>query len=351
MALLAALALTACTVRRTPLGLGPPFLRVEALTRIFDLPATSPPAWAPDGRRLAVGAEDGVWIAAAHRRDAYRLAGLRHATQIAWAPDGRRLVALAGGVLYGLALDGAPPRPLVPAAGVRLFAWDPAGGRIAYVAGRGGREELRVWEPAGPGALVPIAGAAEVRALDWPADGRGLFVALGLRGDRGAARLLRIDLAAPGGAGPPVPVPGDGGTVSGVTLPWFGAGWALAPDGRFLAYVGVGPGPDRARVVVARPDGTGRRSLTPAGVYSGLAWSPSGTLLAFASTTGDGEVRLLIADAATGERLEVADYRPEIPSPGGVLAVRWAPDGLALAFGTDTGETAGPVWVARLSRL
>ncbi len=366
VAVLAALALAACTVRRIPVGLGPPFLRVEALTRVSDLPATSPPAWAPDSRRLAFGAEDGVWIAAADRRAARPLAALRPATLVAWAPDGRRLAALAGGVLYALALDGAPPQPLVPAGGVRLFAWDPAGGRIAYVAGRGGRQELRVWEPPGhhapghavPGALVPIAGAAEVRALDWLPGGRGLFVALGPRGDPRATRLLRIDLAAPGrtdarpgGAGSPAPIPGEGSMGQPVT--WFGSGtgWALAPGGRFLAYVGGGPGPGRARVVVARPDGTGRRGLTPAGAYSGLAWSPSGTLLAFASAAGDGEVRLLIADVTTGERLEVADYRPEIASPGGVLAVRWAPDGLALAFGTDTGETAGPVWVARLSRL
>jgi len=278
------------------------------------------------------------------REGGRRLAALPHVVRVAWAYDGRSLAALAGGVLYTLSLDGSPPQPVARDERVGFFEWDPSGRRIAYLASPDAHSYLRLWSADGgaaPSTLRSIADALEVRGLDWLANGQGIFLALGPRGALRADRFLRI------------PVPGSRAVSFAAPLREGGRSPVLAPSGRLLAFIG---GSDeelqsgRGRVSVMRIDGTGRRFLMPAGIYSGLSWSPSGNLLAFAEGGGD-RMRLWIADVTTGEHLQVTDYRPEIPSHSESLAVTWAPDGLRLAFGTDTGETAGPIWMVRLARL
>ncbi len=352
--LVAALAVSACAVRRVPAAVGPSFLRVQGLERISDLLAVSPAAWSPDGRRLAFGTEDAVWVvqAAPGRDRERRLAALAHVTRAAWSPDGRSLAVLAGGTLYTLDVDalgpdGARPRPVTHDEAVRFFAWDPARHRVAYVASGAAHEDLRVWTAgsvreaaASSRTLSAIPTALDGRRLDWLPDGQGLLLALGPRGDARSDRMLRTALTSPRPTSTvialrePVPSPVPG------------------PRGDLLAFVSgspTGARPAAGRVTVMRLDGTGRRALTDAGAYSGLSWSPSGTLLAFAEEGGD-LIRLWIVDVTSGERLRVADYRPEGASHG-ALAIEWGPDGLRLAFGTDTGEAAGPVWVAQLTWL
>jgi dipeptidyl aminopeptidase/acylaminoacyl peptidase len=348
VALVAAFALIGCAIYRTPAGVGPPFLRVAGLARVSDLPALSPPAWAPDGRRLAFSTEDAVWAVRLDRPGKRRLAALPRVTAVAWAPDGRMLGALAGGTVYAVATVGAPPRPLIGDGGAELFAWAPRGDRIACVVAGGQRQEVllatpsrgRRWSGAIPRVLWSADATAEIRALVWRRDGLALAVALGPRESGRATRLATIPVAATREGPRTLPLRGPARDV------------AVAPDGRMLAYVAVSAGAqsDEQHVIAIRSDGAGRRVVASGYALSGLAWAPSGGLLAFADATGDGDVYVVIADVETGARLRVADYRPEIPPKDGVLAIAWAPDGLALAFGTDTGEGVGPVWVARLER-
>ena len=323
------------------------------MARISDLRAVSPPAWAPDGRHLAFSTADAVWSVrpAAGDADRRRIAPVAGVERVAWSPDGRTLGALAGGRLLAVGLDDPLPRALSPLESIRFFAWPPAGratfGRTApeaagpvYATSAGGT--TAVWTIRGPERQVRVgslAAGVEARALVWLAGSTGVAVTAGERGAR-ADRIvfLRPDVRReprvqmlPAGGRDPVP----------------------SPEGRFIAYLedagAPAPAGDDARVAVMRADGTGRRVLTPAGRYTGLAWSPAGTLVAYARQEGD-RAALEIADVLTGERLWIGDYRPEAGPPHAPLAIVWAPDGTRLAFGTDTGSAAGFVWVATLER-
>ena len=179
------------------------------------------------------------------------------------------------------------------------------------------------------------------RVLEWLPDGLDLLAAVGPRGDAVTSRVLRIRAARP--------TPTLTTVVAGAAM----TGAALDPTGTRVAYVG-GTSDDlmhgHGMVMVGRLDGMGRRSLTAPGTYTGLAWAPFGASLAFGEVLGSDEVIVEVVNADTGARLQVMDYRPEVPQRGTALAIRWAPDGLRLAFGTDTGDTVGPVWVATLGR-
>jgi len=346
--LAAALALVGCTVERTAVGVGPPFLRVVAVARASEMAAVSPPAWAPRGTALAFGTADAVWVMQADGTAARRLVSLPHVTQVAWAPDARSLAAVSAGAVYVFGLDGATALAVPQAGGgVRLVAWAPRGERLAYAAAGVSHDAVWTWDAGARAARAarPPVGFPDglaIRTLEWLSDGDDLFVAAGPRDDAPSTRLLRVRMSRP--------------RPTIVALP---SHVAVAeptsdPRGRFVAYV-AGRSPDRLggghdRVVVARLDGTGERPLTPEGAYTGLAWAPSGTVLAFGAVAGPDEVSVDIVDVMTGARLRIMDYRPEVAEGARALAIRWAPDGLRLAFGTDTGDGAGPVWVATLAR-
>jgi WD40 repeat protein len=338
-----------------PIGAGPPFLRSAGLVRISDLRAVSPPAWAPDGRHLAFSTAEAVWSVRPEAGDVdrRRLAPVAGVERVAWSPDGRTLAALAGGRLLAIALDDPSPHALVPAEGIHYYAWPPAGRTAFERSARAGTGPAYTTSTEAGTVLWTLRGAAgdvvrigslsrdlDARSLAWLAGNAGVAVAAGTRGaaaDRlvfvrpDVRRAPRVQMLPPGGRDP---VP--------------------SPEGRFIAYLedagapGAGAGGE-ARVAVMRADGTGRRELTPAGHFSGLAWSPAGTLVAYAKRDGD-RTGLEIADVLTGERLWLGDYRPETGLPHVPVAIVWAPDGTRLAFGTDTGAAAGFVWVATLER-
>ncbi|HLJ62319.1 MAG TPA: hypothetical protein VKZ50_21570 [bacterium] len=344
--LAAALVFTACTVRRTPVGLGPPFLRVARVTRVSDAAASSPPTWSPQGRLLAFGTDDAVWQVRPDGTGARRLAALPRVTEVAWAPGGRSLAVVSAGTLYTVGLDGLPPAAVSTAAGVHLVTWAPRDARLAYVVSGGDHDEIATWQAGSDGrrarsVSAPLPPGFAVQTVAWSPDGRDLVLALARQGGAASTRLLRIAVSA----------------LHPVAIP-FGwrdtmAGPAFDPLGRFVAYVGGSPDAARevrGQIVAVRLDGTGRRTLTPAGAYTGLSWAPSGTAVAFGEVIAPNETSVEVVDVTTGARLRIADYRPEIVEYARALVTRWAPDGLGLAFGTDTADGRGPVWVATLER-
>jgi len=338
--LAAALVLPGCTVVRTPLGLGPPFLRVAGVVEVSDVAATSPPAWDPSARFLAFGTDDGVWRLALGRPRPRRLASLSSVTEVAWSPDGRRLAAVADGGLYLVYPDARPAERLSQSAVVRFPAWDPRGRRLAYVASGVDAERLATWDAdrgAVRAAVLPAGVAAQ--AIGWLPDGRALLVALAPGGGEGGL-LVRVE------AGPRL-------TVGPVARLEVMHDPVVDPFGRWIAYVAAAPGGSggaQEQVVVARPDGSGRRVLTPPGNYTGVSWAPAGTLIAYGTLLGPDEVAVEIVDVATDARLRIADYHPELAMYARSIVTRWSPDGLRIAFGTDTDGGRGPVWVATVER-
>jgi hypothetical protein len=359
--LAAALCCAACAVQRMPAGEGPPFIRAAGFVRLSDLRADAPPAWAPDGRHLAFSAGGALWtVPPDPGATPRRIAAVRGAERVAWSPDGGTVTVLAGGRLLAFATDEPSPRALAPGADVIDYAWPPPGRRLwprggadrgpAFLTGGTGAATLWMVRSGGPavhiGTLPP---GLEARGLLWLAGSGGLAV---IAAEPGGDPDRAVFFA---------PVPRAPPAVR--LLPSGGRAPLPSPEGRFIAYLrdaGAGQsGADESRVAVMRTDGSGRRDLTPPGRYTALAWSPEGTLLAYAAPRGD-RITLAVADVLTGERLRLGDYRPETGSPDAPLALVWAPDGKRFAFGADTGvhgatgssagSGMGYIWLAAIAR-
>jgi WD40 repeat protein/tRNA A-37 threonylcarbamoyl transferase component Bud32 len=228
------------------------------------------PAYSPDGKHLAVGAEVRE---ADTGRAVLTLAGGR--PPLAWGPDGRRLAARAtdgGTVQVWDAATGRPLRALpLPAPETTMtsaLVWGPDGKRLAAPT-RGGM--VRVWDAGTGQVLRDLSGPAE--ALAWTAGGQRLALA------------------------------GADGTVQV---------WDLDAGKRVLAR----------RLPVADP---WTPSPTSQRAGAGLAWSPGGRRLAVASGR-----RLSVWAAESGEELLdlSADLGPEEEAVG---ALAWGPDGRRLA--------------------
>lgn len=234
-------------------------------------------------------------------------------------------VSVALGMLVGPTGSGVSAQIAVRDAMAYGFAQglvaSPVGDGIAWVEDRKGVRN--VWTAAGPeweGRRLTAYGeddGQELAALTFTPDGSAvLFV-------RGGApnRLGEVPdpLSTADAEGRAVwMVPTAGGEPRKVVE---AGGFALAPDGRRLAYtrgreiwtVGLEEGAEPARMATVR------------GSPGSLVWSPDGTRLAFASGRGDhGFVGVL--DAAGG-RVRYLD--PSVHQDGSPV---WSPDGRRIAF-------------------
>ena len=112
------------------------------LTRITDnIFSDSPPAWSPDGSRIAFHAYlDANWDIYVINADGTGLTRLTHEPSDDlypdWSPDGSRIVftAIRGSDagLYTIGADGSNPTRLTGFPGGRGAAWSPDGSRIAF---------------------------------------------------------------------------------------------------------------------------------------------------------------------------------------------------------------------------
>ncbi|MGQ0571431.1 MAG: hypothetical protein ACT4P5_18160 [Armatimonadota bacterium] len=80
---------------------------------------------------------------------------------------------------------------------------------------------------------------------------------------------------------------------------------------------------------------------------SGLAWSPHSDKVAYGSLQGEAQAEIHIAAVNGTAQILVTGYPLEFPDPAADLSVVWSPDGRQLAYGTNTGSMAGPVWLVR----
>jgi gamma-glutamyltranspeptidase len=270
------------------------------------------PAWAPDGKRLAVVILDRIWTTSADGRDGRELTRLAASErEPAWSADGKRIAFVAD-----------------PGEGFDLFVVDARGGAPERVLHLDGDERSPSWTP--DGRIVFAHRAPE--ELQWD-----LFVVdpSGAAGNRVAQRLTQS--------------PDD------ELHP------RVSPDGRRLAFTSNrnsddgdfdiwmmrlfdrtsgGSSPGRGPAVrLARQSG-----------YDGFAeWSPDGARLAFYSARdGVGSTWVTAVNALTeGDALSAG--QPLSPAVlvsrhGGTLT--WSPDGRLLAIGEipepDPGYNGNP---------
>lgn len=193
------------------------------------------PTWAPDGERLVVAAERGLFVVNRNGTDPRKLNhGLYVETgqkgeAAEWSPDGQTIVFSAGYVdgptqVYLVGLDGAPERQIsVDNWSANGGTWSPDGSRIAY---------MRSGTGTGPLAVITDSVGREIRELPgqygwyqptWSPDGRNLIVTDDRPGvDNVAGPAVRVILDVAGDADPIVI------SAAGVTpdmLPDWAASW------------------------------------------------------------------------------------------------------------------------------
>ena len=108
------------------------------LTRIGE--STAPPTWSPDGGELAFAAVDGEEaVIYAVRADGTELRTIWRSgpndpstpvSQVSWSPDGSEIL-FTSDHLYVIGLDGSDLRSLGPRSGMIRAAWSPDGSRVA----------------------------------------------------------------------------------------------------------------------------------------------------------------------------------------------------------------------------
>lgn len=301
----------------------PSGLATERDLELFQLRPTQV-AWSPDGKMLAMASEDGrVWLWSSAGVWLGVLSGSAKVNAVAWDPtstwlavgceDGsvRRWRAVGGEELAGTWALGNP---------VTRVAWSPNGASVA-AAGRQGR--LGVWNvDSGETRALREAHTGSVRALTWSPDGSLLLTG----GEDRIASLWDALTGEPRGS-----FPDQGRAVEAAV-------WS--PDGKRVALSGEarsGGGAVWGNVWLYEastkaelgPLPGAASCSTPVDSITGLAWDPSGELLA--GSCGDGSFILWNTDSRTLLRTRTSAHTR-------TLGVAWSPEGNTLVtWGTDTG--------------
>jgi len=200
--------------------------------------------------------------------------------------------------LVTMAADGSGRAPVTDGQHVDAApAWSPDGTHIAFDRVVDGAHELFVVAADGSGLQAVTTGGSAQRPV-WSPDGARLaFLA-----DAGGVHVVDVTTKK-------VTTVADDTATADTVITW-------APDGSLLAWDGD------AGIVVAAPDGTGRKQLT-SGEDHDPAWSPDGSKLLV--RRGNGVVTVDRNGAVS----------QPIASDDGFLDLEWAPDGSAFVYDCD----------------
>lgn len=321
-------------------------------------------SWSLDGRRLAYGGKEGLFVVTFPGGAVQEVAGLPPGSQFncprAWSPDANRFLFLA-----------------IPA----------------------GEEEPSLWlaSPQGeaPRKVVAATATESIGNGYWLSDGRRLLATTLGEGDVGRILIVNGETGAieqtyaPGGMLLGVAVRNDDVIAAGVGLPTGGPGLTpsakeeedelryvvvtvdpkagqmtqlidgaiqpeWSPDGGYLLALRRKPAPGPNELVVMQADGTGEQSLLPEGAVSGMgAWTPDGAFLVVASISATGKTTTVSTynwsrPGGLGERVSTVEVSG-FPAASGLLAPAalrdlLSPSGGHMAVMRETGVAPTGGW-------
>jgi Tol biopolymer transport system component len=109
---------------------------------------------------------------------------------------------------------------------------------------------------------------------------------------------------------------------------------AWSPDGKWIAFSGLGSDATRDTIHLMRPDGTGVVDLGPMGECA--TWSPDSSRLMYCSHNGDGNWAVWVMNDDGSEQRQLT--HPVLKQPAGSRGDypgAWSPDGTRIAYSTD----------------
>jgi len=236
-------------------------------------------SWSADGRRIAFSEYSGgggeykpdrwaVYVAGADGSGRRLL--LENAIYASWAPDAKRLAVGAerngNWDVYSVDVASGQVRRLTEdAATDYLPAWSPDGERIAFCSDRGGNLDVYVMKADGSEVTRVTRDPAKDYNPAWSADGTRL-VFYREKGDR-KDQVYTVSV--------------DGSAERAVTHEAHNFFPSFLPDGR-IAFTSTNTDMNETCIVVVGPDGAGRTRL---GDYRAFfaRWSPDGRRVAFVS--------------------------------------------------------------------
>jgi Tol biopolymer transport system component len=211
----------------------------------------------------------------------------------AFSPDGKQAAYSARGAskdevfhIYVRALAGGAPRQVTSGEGSDIGpVWSPDGAQLAFLRAEGDVWRIMVVPEAGgePRKAIEFAATGEAAQplppAAWTHDGKSLIVAGAEKGQPSALRMVAVDT----GAARQITHPGAG--TPGDFSP------AVSPDGSTVAYVhGEDPENRESRLIflLDLATGNGRRLAFDDHPVRGIAWTPDGRELVYASDRGAG---------------------------------------------------------------
>ncbi len=269
----------------------------------------SPSAWTSD--QLAIGDTGGTTVVNADGTNLRVLAAPR--SQVTFSPDGRELTYLVSdGRIVSLTAATGEVRT-IDRLGPRRWAdprWSPDGRLLAYAFGAiSGPTSIATINRDGTNRSVVARNASPY--FHWSPTGQWIAYT--------DPNVTKIWLVRPDGSDRHL-------AISGVGSGGFGApDFSWSPDGKQIAYIAQSP--QGLTVVMARIDGTERRSIVASVHASSVQWSPDGRSIAF-----DRNGTLIVRDLVSGAETPVAQR---------AFAEQWSPDGRWIAYVTVKRDATG----------